>query len=125
MDTPTKTTDQKIDDLTKMVGEVFDVVTFIKDTAATQESVDELRKEMNDRFLVVDSSFGQAADERVDIKAEIRSVRAELEEIKKELAKLEERTREDSDAVGSSDVYLIQRVSMLEKRVKTLENKNT
>jgi len=100
-------------------------VTFIKDTAATQESVDELRKEMNDRFLVVDSSFGQAADERVDIKAEIRSVRAELEEIKKELAKLEERTREDSDAVGSSDVYLIQRVSMLEKRVKTLENKNT
>lgn len=100
-------TKQKLD-------EILELVHFIKDNAATQESVNDLKGEFN--ILKNEMHAGFAS-----IRSELRAVRDELEDIKKRLTALEKCTKDDDNAMANVVIKLKDEIKKLENRVKTLE----
>lgn len=99
--------DQKLEELLEMVR-------FIKDHAATQESVEKLGFKVSNLESKVDQGF-------TDIIMELRAIHGELDDIRQELKKLELRTREDADSASDVYVKFQRRLEILEKRVQHLE----
>ena len=80
----------------KILQEILETVTFIKDNAAMKADMD--------------TGFDS-------VHAELESIRNELSDIKQKLADLEKRTQEDGDAAVTDIVDLRQRVEKIERQL--------
>ena len=101
------TSEQKLD-------EILEIVRFIKDNGATQESVDDLDKKVD------------GLDKRMDgLENELSGVRSELQSVKDEILlqikRLEDKTQSDNDALARDYVKLVRRVEVLENQFKRLQ----
>ncbi len=110
----TKTTDQKLDEL-------LEILTFVKDNGATQESLDSFKLETENNFEKVENRFKEVDDNFSDLKTQLTSMQLELDDIKASLKKLEEKTQEDDNAQVKDIVNLKVRVEKLEKKIKQLQ----
>lgn len=94
-------------EINKKLDDILEIVTFVKDNAATRQEFNELRKEMNERF------------DRID--ADIRAMRAEISDLKIRLTALEKRTVEDADVFVRELFDVKKRIDGLEKQKTILQ----
>ena len=101
-----------------------EVMEFLKDNMVTKEDTNNFTTK--DDLVVLENRLTTRIDAKIDaldnkMTMELRSIQTELDDIKLSLARLEQRTREDSDSGMSSILDLRRRVQELEQQVKRLQ----
>lgn len=100
------------------LNDIFEIVLFIKENAASKEDLKELASKDDLKPMATTEAMEKGFS---DIRVELRGIRNDLEDIKASLAELEKKTQEDDDAVANEYVWLKKKVQTLEQRVKVLE----
>ncbi|MBU1131785.1 hypothetical protein KKC32_00845 [Patescibacteria group bacterium] len=101
----------------KMIEEIFEMVVFIKDQAATQSSVDEGFKCMDERFDQVDEKF-KSVDERFD------SLDSRLKKVESTMVTKDYLDDKLADLRGDLVVMMRKEDTKLKTLVEILEEKN-
>jgi len=111
MDKGFKNADKKSDD-------ILEIVNFIKDNAATQESVDRIDEKFENKIGNLHADMSQNFS---SVHSELAEIKNELNDIKQKINQTINTERDDTRVIGGDYLKLLKRVKVMEEKIQQLE----
>lgn len=105
----------------KTLQDILNIVTFIRDNAALQSSVEKIESDVSTLKSDVSAIRVEMEQGFDSIHAELASIRNEIAEIKLTLKQTIETEKDDTRAIGGNYLNLLKRVVTMEEKIRILE----